>query len=337
MLLQEASLFQGPELPLSRIPELVRELLDPKISDEPKAHFLRDLTQRGETAAELHAFSSALLPFAISPGFEKKWNGEPLFDCCGTGGGGLNLLNISTGIVPILASLGVPVVKHGNRGVTKKSGSADVLEALGIKIDLTPAQTRASLESVGCVFLLAPHFHPTFKTIASVRKSLAAQGMRTIFNLLGPLLNPARPTAQLLGVFPPHHLELFHHVLNLRETAHAVVLGRDSNGQPIGEVSIFGSNDWRSNRALNLSSIPPQSGMESLLITSARESADRLVKLLQNEDHGPGRALLIANAAAALIVQGRADSFEAGHALADEALSSGKAFATLKRWQQFGA
>src|SRR5277367_5170366 len=171
------------------------ELLDASVGDGLKAAFLRAWAQRGETAVELAACAEAFLPQALDPGLRGSWQGKPLLDCCGTGGGGLNLLNISTGLMFILAAMGIPVVKHGNRGITKRTGSADVLEAMGIKIDLAPELVPRCLEEVGCAFLFAPFYHTSFATIAPVRRALGAKGQRTIFNLIAPLLNPARPDA----------------------------------------------------------------------------------------------------------------------------------------------
>ena len=121
-----------------------RDLLDASVPDETKSDFLRAWAQRGETAAELAACAEALLPRALDPGVRGSWKGRALLDCCGTGGGGLNLLNISTGLMFVLSAMGIPVVKHGNRGITKKSGSADVLEALGLRIDPAPGGVARS-------------------------------------------------------------------------------------------------------------------------------------------------------------------------------------------------
>ena len=230
------------ELSPGDVAQAMAALLDPAVSDEPKAAFLRAWAQRGETAGELAACAHALLPRAVDPGVRGTWNGKPLLDCCGTGGGGLNLLNISTGVVFILAAMGIPVVKHGNRGLTKKSGSADVLEALGIRIDLPPERLVSCLEEVGAAFLFAPAFHTSFSVLAPVRRQLGAEGQRTVFNLLGPLLNPARPDARLVGVFSEAHLHLYFNALNAIGCPHfAVACGEDATGTTkIGEVSADG-------------------------------------------------------------------------------------------------
>ncbi len=173
-----ALVVAGRPLTPEEISAAARDLLDTSVSDELKAGFLRDWALRGETAAELAACAEAFLPRALDPGLRGSWNGQPLLDCCGTGGGGLNLLNISTGLMFVLAAMGIPVVKHGNRGITKRSGSADVLEAMGIRIDLAPAEVPRCLETVGCAFLFAPAYHTTFAAVAPVRRSLAALGQR---------------------------------------------------------------------------------------------------------------------------------------------------------------
>ena len=135
--------------------------------------------------------------------------GKPLLDVCGTGGDKLNLFNVSTTSVFLLAAAGVAVVKHGNRGITSKSGGADALEALGIRIDLPADEFGHCVEEVGAGFLFAPLYHPAFKAVVPVRKLLAERGQRTIFNILGPLLNPARPDYQLIGVFDENLCPVF--------------------------------------------------------------------------------------------------------------------------------
>ena len=210
----------------------------PSSRTREKAAFLRAWAKRGETAVELAACAAALLPLATAPRVQGSWNGRPLLDCCGTGGGGLNLLNISTGIVFILAAMGVPVVKHGNRGLTKVSGSADVLEALGIRIDLPPEKMEACLEQVGAAFLFAPANHTSFSVLAPVRKQLGAKGQRTVFNLLGPLLNPARPDARMVGVFTDANVHLYESALAAMGCRnYEVVCGEDEpTTKKMGEV-----------------------------------------------------------------------------------------------------
>lgn len=335
------------ELTAEEIFDAAKDLLDATAADELKANFLRAWAQRGETAAELAACVEALLPQAVDPGVRGSWNGKPLLDCCGTGGGGLNLLNISTGLMFVLAAMGVPVVKHGNRGITKRSGSADVLEAMGIKIDLAPEEVRRCLEEVGCAFLFAPKYHPAFAAVAPARKALGAEGRRTVFNLLGPLLNPARPEARLVGVFKAEHVALYKETLELMKCPRfTVACGQDAKSeQLIGEVSadgatLFGSTlQWEDGTAVTHqrdSIFPPAAEtIDSLLVRTADESASRLETILSGEDYGLDRDTLLINAAFAGWTQGTSASLEEGVAQAAAALDSGSALAVLKRWQEF--
>ena len=246
-----------------------------------------------------------------------------------TGGGGLNLLNISTGLMFVLAAMGIPVVKHGNRGITKRSGSADVLEAMGIRIDLAPEEIPRCLEEIGCAFLFAPAYHTTFAAVAPVRRLLAQQGQRTVFNLLGPLLNPARPDARLVGVFQREQVGLYQDALRLMKCPHyTVVYGEDAEtAKAIGEVSAQGTNLMGSTVSLTeLTRTPSDSDHEhidSLLVRNADESASRLETIFSGEDQGLGRETLLVNAAVASWTHGTASSLEDGLARSAEAIDSG--------------
>lgn len=168
-------------------------------SDENKAAFLIALADKGETSGELAAFASAFRDLAINPGVD-AWAADAI-DIVGTGGDHAGGFNISSMVVLVLACAGVPVMKHGNRGITSKSGSADLLAALGVDVFATGEKSRRALAELGYTFFFAPNYHPAFKHIAPVRKALSAQGRRSIFNILGPLTNPGRPAHILLGVY----------------------------------------------------------------------------------------------------------------------------------------
>jgi anthranilate phosphoribosyltransferase len=347
MLSELAAIIPLRTLTIEEIDEAAAELLDTSVNDEIKAEFLRAWALRGETPEELAACTEAFLPQARDPGVRGSWQGKPLLDCCGTGGGGLNLLNVSTGLMFILAAMGVPVVKHGNRGITKKSGSADVLEAMGIKIDLAPEKVTQCLEEVGCAFLFAPFYHTSFAAIGPVRRALAAEGQRTIFNLIGPLLNPARPDARLIGVFKPEHVELYQDALEQMECRRfTVACGTDGESQKlIGEVSGMGSTQFGSTVRLadgtSLKSFtrkpepPIHEKLDSLLVRTPGESAARLETIFSGEEQELERETLLINAAVASWTHGTAASLEEGLALGAEALDSGKALEVLKRWQKF--
>jgi anthranilate phosphoribosyltransferase len=174
-------------------------LASPDVADEAKAAFLVALADKGETPAEIAGLARAFCALAVNPGVE-AWSDRAI-DIVGTGGDHAGGFNISSLVVLVVAGAGVPVMKHGNRGITSKSGSADLLAALGVDLAAPPEKLRRALDQLGYVFFFAPNYHPAFKHIGPARKALASQGKRTVFNVLGPLLNPGRPAHILLGVY----------------------------------------------------------------------------------------------------------------------------------------
>src|ERR1700730_4591606 len=179
----------------------VAQLLSDQVADELKVDFLTALHQKSETAEEIVAFFQSLMKRAINPTIDPAELPGPMIDICGTGGDGLSFFNVSTAAMFVVAAGGAVVAKHGNRRVTSSSGSADVLEQLGIVIDLTPEQLQESLKRNGLGFIFARSYHPAFRELAEMRQRLARENQRTVFNLLGPLFNPARPSRQFIGVF----------------------------------------------------------------------------------------------------------------------------------------
>ncbi len=344
------ALRQDATLALDVIPECVRELLDEGIAEPEKKAFLEALVDKGETPEEAAAFVEAILPHALQPAFTGTWEGKPILDCCGPGGGGLSILNVSTALVFVVAACGVPVVKHGNRGVTKKSGSYDVLEALGVKTAMEPAELQDCLGEVGASFVFAQKYHPAFKAIGPVRAALAKEGKRTIFNLLGPLLNPVRPAAQLMGVFQTAQLDFFSQALEQTGVQHALLVhglaGHGETARPLGEASPYGANTWR---AQGLASTPPEHLLSMDLpvdvgellrewaIEDAAHSAQRIEAVLEGREHGPTRELVLANAAAALLVAQAASDWPTAQEQVREALDSGAAKDVLRRWRGFSA
>ncbi|MEO6003042.1 MAG: anthranilate phosphoribosyltransferase [Opitutus sp.] len=192
-------LASGRELTRQEVERAAAALTANDDSDDLKASFLTSLATKGETAAEVAAFAEAFRARAINPGVE-AWSGRAI-DIVGTGGDHAGGFNISSLVVLVLASAGVTVMKHGNRGITSKCGSADLLAGLGVSLEAPPEKLRGALDQLGFVFFFAPVYHPAFKHIAPVRKALAARGQRSVFNILGPLINPGRPAHVLLGVF----------------------------------------------------------------------------------------------------------------------------------------
>lgn len=187
------------ELAATEIESVAAALAEANGSEDEKGAFLTALAQRGETPAEVAAFAQAFRRRAVDPGVE-AWS-ERAIDIVGTGGDHSGGFNISSVVVLVLAGAGVTVMKHGNRGITSKCGSADLLAALGVNLEAPPEKLRRALDELGYVFFFAPGYHPAFRHIAPVRKALAARGQRTVFNILGPLINPGRPAHVLLGSF----------------------------------------------------------------------------------------------------------------------------------------
>jgi anthranilate phosphoribosyltransferase len=192
-------LAAGRDLAATEVETAAAALAANEVSDDAKGEFLAALAAKGETPGEVAAFAAAFRARAIDPGVG-AWAARAI-DIVGTGGDHAGGFNVSSLVVLVLASAGVPVMKHGNRGITSKCGSADLLAALGVNLEASPEQLHRALEQLGFVFFFAPAYHPAFKHIAPVRKALAARGQRTVFNILGPLINPGRPAHVLLGSF----------------------------------------------------------------------------------------------------------------------------------------
>src|SRR3982750_1521545 len=202
-------LRNGLDLNTSDIAYAVTLLLSEKVNDADKAEFLTVLHKKGESVEEIFGFADLLLQRAIDPMINEAEVNGPMIDICGTGGDGLNMFNVSTTIMFILAAGGAVVVKHGNRSVTSTCGSADVLEQLGVPLHLPPDRLRECIKRHDVGFIFAREYHPAFRALAEMRQRLARQKTRTIFNLLGPLINPARPKRQLIGVFSPRLTTVF--------------------------------------------------------------------------------------------------------------------------------
>ncbi|GAB5562104.1 MAG: anthranilate phosphoribosyltransferase [Synoicihabitans sp.] len=220
------------------------------VSAESKMSFLSALADKGETAAEIAAFAREFRTRAVDP--EVGSHAAEAIDIVGTGGDHSGGFNISSMVVLVLASAGVKVMKHGNRGITSACGSADLLAGLGVKIDASPEVLRGALDELGYCFFFAPAYHPTFKHIVPVRKALAAQGRRTVFNILGPTINPGRPAHVVLGVFAEEWVQRMAKVLDLLETkAGLVAHGLIPGGGGIDEVSTATTNVVRGVGRLN--------------------------------------------------------------------------------------
>lgn len=335
------TLSAGQALDASDVQAMATLLLDPAADPTVKAGLLRALSAKGETAEEIAGFVRAFLTHAIRPPLDLTTLDRPAIDVCGTGGDQLNLFNVSTTSMFILAACGLAVVKHGNRGITSKSGGADVLEALGIRIDLPPAAFAECVKRHGTGFMLAPQYHPAFAAVAPVRKLLAAEGTRTIFNIIGPLLNPLSPPWQLAGVFDPALPPTYAGILrSLGRTRAWSVHGTTADGRGMDEISTLGPTRIVIAEPAGLSEFTldppaPPANLADLQGGDAPHNAAILTAILDGGDRGPKRHLVLANAAAALRITEAAPSWEAAQALAAEAIDSGKALAVLRGLQRF--
>lgn len=315
-------------------------LLNPAATDEKKGRLLEALAKKGETPGEIAGFVEVFLGHAVDPHLGLLDLEGPTLDVCGTGGDQLDLFNVSTTAMFIAAAAGAVVVKHGNRGITSKSGGADVLEALGIRIDLPVDDFRRCLDKAGIGFMFAPNYHPAFKAIAGVRKALAAKGVRTIFNLIGPLLNPAKPQCQLVGVFSRDLCPAFAEILQrLGRDSAWVVHGTTGDGRSVDEVSLMGSTRICKSGAyqdIEDEEIRPRdfgfkhAEVESLRGGDAQTNAAILEAILAGKDTGPKRDMVLMNAGAALACAGLADHMGDGIEISREMIASGAALERLR-------
>ena len=334
----------GTELSSREIDVAAEMLLDTDVCDEKKVRFLKALTQKGESPAEIAGFVEAFLERAIDPEVSKLKLSEPTIDVCGTGGDKLNLFNVSTTSMFVIAAGGATVMKHGNRGITSKSGGADVLEALGINIEHSPDEFRKCLEYAGVGFLFAPLYHPAFKAVAPVRAALAKEGVRTIFNLIGPLLNPARPECQLVGVCDPDLDSAYADILQrLGRDSAWVVHGTTADGGPVDEVSLLGpTRICKSGRYQSLldEEVRPEDfgfspcAVEDLQGGDAECNAGILTDILSGRETGPKREMVLLNAGAGLACAGLVDSLGDGVIRAAELIDSGQALERLQKLQE---
>ncbi len=315
--------------PLSRgeAAQAFADILDANVGEEAIAQFLIGLSVRGETGIEIaeaaRAMRTRLIPIAAP---------TDAIDVCGTGGDGHHTLNVSTAVSLVVAAAGVPVAKHGNRAASSKAGAADTLEALGLDMDRAGRLAEASLRDLGIAFLFAANHHPAMKRITPIRQKI---GRRTIFNLMGPLANPARVSRQLIGIARPDYVPIYAEALDHLGTEAALVV---SGEEGLDEVSGAGPTIAISVGAVSLPPriAPEDAGLPRHPITAIRggdpvHNAAALRRLLQGET-GPYRDAVLLNAAAALMVAGRAHGLVDGVEEAREVLDNGLANTLLDCW-----
>lgn len=286
----------------------------------------------GETADEISGAAMALRQKAKKVQVPDEMR-EVIIDTCGTGGDGKGTYNISTAVAFVVAGAGVPVAKHGNKAVSSKSGSADVLRALGVNIDMDEELAVECLRQAGICFMMAPRFHSAMRHVAPVRQELA---MRTIFNLLGPLINPAMPERQLLGVYDEKWVEPLAHVLSNLGSRHAwVVHGSDG----MDEITIMGETvaaELKDGEVRSFVIKPEEFGIEipedeDALIGGNEIENSRAIKSLFAGEQGPYHDIVAINAGAALVVGGKAQNLKEGIKIACTAIDNGNAKAALAK------
>lgn len=314
------SLVQGIDLTYDEMSECMNEIMDGKSTDSQIGAFLTALRVKGETVEEITAAASIMREKST------KINApEDVLDTCGTGGDMSHTFNISTTVALVVAACGVPVAKHGNRSVSSQSGSADLLEALGINIQLGPDGVEKCLFETGFGFLFAPLFHPAMKYAIGPRREM---GIRTIFNVLGPITNPAGAKRQIVGVFTDRFTEPIAHVLgNLGSDDVMVVHGEDG----LDEITI--TNGTRVSRyskgKLNTFYVSPEEfGFErcprEAILGGERDENARITLDILGGEKGPKREIVLMNSAAALVIAGKTDDLRDAVGIAAEAIDSKK-------------
>ncbi|MBN1245220.1 anthranilate phosphoribosyltransferase [Candidatus Bathyarchaeota archaeon] len=324
-------LIDGASLSFEESQEIMREVMSGKATNAQIAAFLTALRMKGETVEELIAFATVMRERCrrIHPRVEGR-----LVDTCGTGGDKTKTFNISTAAAFVVAGAGVAIAKHGNRSVTSKSGSADVLEKLGLNLKMTPEEVQNAIEQIGVGFMFAPAFHPAMKYAVEPRREI---GVRTVFNVLGPLTNPASANAQLLGVYDPKLTVPMAYALKRLGCEEAMVVhGLDG----LDEVSTLGKTAiaWlKEGEVATMETLPKDFGVKQARIadikgTAPEESAEILFKILNGNCavDDPKTEIVLVNSAAGIIVGGKAEDFRYGMAVARESIESGAACKKLK-------
>jgi anthranilate phosphoribosyltransferase len=323
-------LIDGSNLTFDESDEIMREVMSGKATHAQTAAFLTALRMKGEAVEELIAFASVMKSHCrqIHPHVHGR-----LVDTCGTGGDKIKTFNVSTAAAFVIAGAGVAVAKHGNRAVTSKSGSADVLEKLGLNLNVEPEAVEDIIEKVGVGFMFAPAFHPAMKYAAEPRREI---GIRTVFNILGPLTNPACANAQLLGVYDPKLTVPIAYALTKLGCEEAMVVhGLDG----LDEISTVGKTviaHLKDDKVTKIESVPRDFGVKKAKIadlqsSTPEESAETLFKILSGNTIDDAKTeIVLVNSAAGIIVGGKAEDFKEGMEIARASIESGAAYFKLK-------
>ena len=326
-----AQLVGGHSLTMDEASTVMNEIMEGTATPAQFGAFVTALRCKGETVEEIAGLARTMRAKALRVNIS-----EPVVDTCGTGGDGKGTFNISTATAFVVAACGLKVAKHGNRAMSSQCGSADVLETLGVKIDLNPQQVQKCLETIGIGFMLAPVFHPAMKYAAAPRKEV---GIRTVFNILGPLTNPAGARAQVLGVPEKSLTEKMATVLKMLDCQHALVVhGEDG----LDEITITGKtfvSELKNGSVKNYEVTPEEMGLtrgkpDSLKGGAAKDNANLLLGIFSGKK-GPCRDIVLMNAAAALLAGDKVTTLGQGIVLAAEAIDSGKALRKVQELVKF--
>lgn len=313
----------------------VREIAEGRATPAQMGAFLMALRSKGETVDEIASFASTFREYSLL--IRPAVNGR-VIDTCGTGGDKIKTFNVSTIAAFVAAGAGAIVAKHGNRSVSSKCGSADLLERLGTNVEMDPSKVKEAIERIGVGFMYAPAFHPAMKHVAPVRKEL---GVRTIFNLMGPIINPARVNAQLLGVYSADLVPKIAKVLEKLGSEEAIVI---HGLEGMDEISVTGMTlvSWlKKGQILTREFSPEEFGVRRnkqarLEVSGVEDSARVAIGLLNGEVDGAAIFdMVLANSAAALVVAGKADTFSYAVEIANESLKSGAALKKLEELVRF--
>lgn len=324
----------GDDLTEAEMEGAMEEIMSGDATSAQIGAFITALRIKGETVDEIAGAAKVMRSKAAN--IEMENHEEPLLDTCGTGGDGTNTFNVSTATAFVAAGAGVRVAKHGNRAVSSQCGSADVLEALGVKLDVSHADVKECLLQVGIGFLFAPTFHKAMKYAAGPRKEI---GLRTIFNVLGPLTNPAGATSQVLGVYDPDLTERLALVLGKLGTDQALVVCGEGVYDEISICSPTRISHLKEGQVQNFTISPEQYGFdraapETIQGGNAEQNAAIIRDILDGQ-RGPRRDMVLLNGAAAFVASGLDSDFEGGIERARDSIDSGKAKDRLDSLIQF--
>lgn len=334
-MIQEAlrKITDGEDLTYDEAVSVITEMVDGQATPVQIGGLLAALRTKRETVEEIAGFARVMRERAVRVYPRRR----PLLDTCGTGGDTCDTFNISTAAAFVVAASGIAVAKHGNRAVSSRCGSADVLNALGVELTLTPEQIAQCIDTVGVGFMFAPHHHPAMAAVAQPRKELA---IRTVFNILGPLINPAGANRQLVGVFDPDLCPKVAEVLGMLGCERAMVV-HGMNG--LDEISTVGPtriSHLQHGRVSTETRIPsemflvPATEEEIAGGASPQENAEIIVAVLRGEA-GPRRDIVSVNAAAGMILGGMAEGWRDGISLAHRMIDSGRAYRVLQQLVEF--